>query len=115
MPSIYTQLLMATLAAPRRVTAEPTTVERLREVRWCRGQLGTRQPSASAPGWAPGAIGDQLAYDVALVGLARALGVACDENAFDPPQPERRRLEAALAARGVSLGGVDEPVSMDEP
>ena len=110
MASIYTQLLAAADARACQLAGEPTNGERLVELLRCRVQLGARRPSPSTRGWAPGAIGDQVAYDLALIGLARQLGVAC--NAFDPPEPERRRLEAELSARGVSLDDLGERASL---
>ncbi len=45
----------------------------------------------------------QLAYDLALLRLCRALDVAADPAGFTRPLPERRRLESLLAGRGVDL------------
>ena len=39
-------------------------------------------------------------------------------NDFDPPEPERRRLEIALGARGISLADLDRlrpPASQSQP
>jgi len=55
------------------------------------------------PGWALQAVADQLAYDAALVRLARARGIAIGANAFDIPDQGRAQLEEAIIALGVSL------------
>jgi hypothetical protein len=48
-------------------------------------------------------VADQLAYDVALVRLARSLGTEWDLCRFNQPLRERRTLERALGVRGIPL------------
>jgi len=55
------------------------------------------------PGWALQAVADQLAYDAALVRLARKRGVPVELGCFDVPERGRAQLEQALADRGVNL------------
>jgi len=50
---------------------------------------------------------DQLAYDVALVGLAERLGIAWELGHFDQPVRERHSLERAVVARGIPLADTD--------
>lgn len=50
---------------------------------------------------APSDLARQLAYDLALMRLCVAHGIACDARRFTRPLPERMRLEEALAAKGV--------------
>jgi hypothetical protein len=57
----------------------------------------------SDPGWALQAVTDQLAYDAALVQLARRRGVPVDLGCFDVPDRGRSQLEQALVAKGVNL------------
>ena len=52
-----------------------------------------------------------LAYDMALIGLARRLEIEFDLNSFDQRQLERNRLERALEARGL---GLDRLIELDE-
>lgn len=52
---------------------------------------------------APADIARHLAYDLALIRLCVAHGIACDVRRFTRPLPERRRLEDALEAKGVVL------------
>ncbi len=54
-------------------------------------------------GWALQAVADQLAYDAALVRLARKRGVVVDIGCFDVPDQGRARLEQALVDKGVNL------------
>lgn len=102
--SMYTELLGA--AFGHTGSGEETTAgEALAELLRVSGRLGVASElSRTGTGWAPAAVADQLAYDVALLRLSRALGIACEPAAFDPPEPERARLEEALASRGVPLG-----------
>jgi hypothetical protein len=44
-----------------------------------------------------------LEYDVALITLARLLGLHSDVDSFDQPQKARLRLEQALADHGIRL------------
>ena len=64
----YAQLLAATMARPRRLAVEPTSGERLAELLRCRGQLGHVGARRAHLAGLLTAIGDQLAYDVALMG-----------------------------------------------
>ena len=61
-----------------------------------------RHAERNDPGWALQAVADQLAYDAALVRLARKRGVSVDIGCFDVPEQGRARLEQALADMGVS-------------
>ena len=99
--SIYTQLLDSALDE---VTTdnELTPSDALAELVRCRNLLGAGF-ARTGSNWAPAAVADELAYDIALIGLARSLGVECDVNRFDRPGHERARLESELAARGIHL------------
>jgi hypothetical protein len=55
------------------------------------------------PGWAPEAVADQLAYDAALVRLARWRGIVVRPGSFANPERGRAALEAALSAHGINL------------
>ena len=57
-------------------------------------------------GWAASAVANQVAYDVALIELARCLGIACDPATFDRPALRRNELDRQLADRGVRLDRV---------
>ena len=62
-----------------------------------------RHATRTDPGWALQAVADQLAYDAALIRLARRRGIATDPSAFELPERGRAALEDALIAKGVNL------------
>ena len=63
-------------------------------------------------GWAPAAVTDQLAYDVALVTLAVEHGIEVELGGFERPQLGRIRLEQALKVQGVLTDHVgDRPAA----
>ena len=64
--------------------------------------------------WAPDAIADQLAYDVALVELSQRLGIEVDLTRFGQPRQERDRLEQALISRGIHLDEFEAPAEFRE-
>lgn len=57
----------------------------------------------SDPGWALQAIADQLAYDSALIRLARREGLHPVPATFDLPSRGRMRVAASLMGRGIHL------------
>ena len=99
---MYTQLLEAVLANE----ADPATrsrsqgsvadVVRLRHVI-------ERHAARTDPRWALQAVADQLAYDAALVRLARKRGIVAGPDTFTNPERGRAALEDALIAQGVEL------------
>jgi hypothetical protein len=107
--SMYTDLLTVALSEDHLGDGQLTTGERLANFLRHRSQLEADDPSHTGTGWAPAGIAHQMAYDVALIELARSLGVACDPMDFDQMQPGRARLEADLKVRGVPLDGLEEP------
>ena len=52
----------------------------------------------------------EIRYDGALVWLCASLGITTSTHRFSPPNPERRRLERALAARGIDLTYPSNPL-----
>jgi hypothetical protein len=106
---MYTQLLEAVLTdegdpadpVPIRTAGPLAELIRLRHVM-------ERHASRADPGWALRAVADQLAYDAALVRLARRRGVPVDLAAFDIPDRGRTGLEAVLVDMGVHLSGRED-------
>ncbi len=98
--SMYTHLLTAALKERLPAAAEPTAAETLSTLLSCRDRLRSRGKETD---WTSGALADQVAYDIALIELARCVGIDCGVDAFD--QPERRRLELSreLTARGMDM------------
>jgi hypothetical protein len=105
--SMYAQLLGAALGRAPSIEEAVTMGEALAELLRCRRRLVTNDPTAG-PDWVPAAVADQLAYDVALIRVARRYGVECELRNFAQPGSERRRLELALTSRGLRLDASDE-------
>lgn len=105
--SMYTQLLGAALEKIASSTEESTTGEALVELLRCRNRLDAGM-AREGPHWATDAIADELAYDIALIELARGFGVECDVSDFDNPRKGRAGLERDLGSRGIRLGVPDE-------
>ena len=101
---MYARLLEAVLneeadastAAPTRSSGPLAEVVRLSHVL-------ERQTDHADPEWALQGVTDQLAYDAALVRLARKRGVPTDLASFEVPARGRAQLEQALLDRGVRL------------
>ncbi len=108
--SMYTKLLDAALREPTGAddsAAEANTDDLLAEVLRRRRQMRASQPAPAGSGWAAGAVADQVAYDAALIRLARMLGIGCDVGRFATPEHERSTLEARLAERGFRLDALE--------
>jgi hypothetical protein len=73
------------------------------EILDCRSRLALWQSMGRPADWAASALANQVAYDVALIELARSVGIACDPATFDPPELRRNEVDRELAARGVHL------------
>jgi hypothetical protein len=101
--SMYTQLLEAGLRDHEISDHQPTRSESLAELQRCRGRLRS-DVVPSLPVDVLGTLTDELAYDIALVVLARGLGIDCDLFGFEQPQHERSILEKKLTTSGVVLG-----------
>jgi hypothetical protein len=106
--SIYAQLLDQALGQTHSHESS-TTGDALAQVLQLRHRLGANRSGYTGVDWAPAAVADQLAYDVALIELCRRLGVEVNLSRFGQPQHERARLEQALVARGIRLGEFDAP------
>jgi hypothetical protein len=105
---LYTKLLETALDRVHDSDPLPASGEALAELLRCRGQLGTGAFPGLGSGGMVGTVTDQLAYDIALIELARCLGIDCDLHKFGPPQHERELLEGVLAAQGILLDDLDE-------
>ncbi len=103
--SMYTQLLDAALGerpdAP--TAADDSEHGALDELLRCRAELDQGVDPAMDPDTVPTVLALQIGYDVALLQLARVVGIDSDPHRFDQPQRERERLESALRDRGISL------------
>jgi hypothetical protein len=99
---MYTELLSQALDQIESSGEGQTTGEALAELLRSRAQLSLAA-SRTLAGWAPSAVADELAYDVALMALARRHAVVCDPLRFERPREERLRLEQELASQGIRL------------
>jgi hypothetical protein len=109
--SIYSQLLSAALERTDGSEDEPTTGDALASLLACRSKLENQPAKRTGSDWAAAALADQLAYDIALIGLAQRLDIDFDLDRFDQRQLERSRLERALAGRGL---GLDQLIELEE-
>jgi hypothetical protein len=101
---MYSQLLEAVLADEEDPEARPRSQGPLADVMRLRHAMDRRAAQADGdPGWAMQAVADQLAYDAALIRLARRRGIPTDPARFENPGQGRAEVEDALVAIGVDL------------
>ncbi len=105
---MYTQLLEAVLAYEADPDTQPRSQGPLADVVRLRHTL-ERHAARTDPGWALQAVADQLAYDAALIRLARKRGIPIGAGGLRQPRagpdrtggrPRRQRGEPAAAGRG---------------
>ena len=112
--SMYVNLLSAALGqrpfaeadaeANAGADAEPERYA-IEEVRRRRAELERGVPPGTDGDAVPLLLAQQVGYDVALMELARAVGIDTGPDRFEQPQQERARLEQAIGERGISLDG----------
>jgi hypothetical protein len=107
--NMYSQLLGSAL--DHRAGDPLSPGEALSHLVLCRSRFAKAASLRTGSGWASVAIADQLAYDVALIALAKGIGIPWDIRNFDRPEEERTRLEGALRSQGLDVDAVgnDEP------
>jgi hypothetical protein len=105
--SIYVQLLDAALAEAPPQPDEMTTGDAVAELLRRRGNLNTNKSSRGGSLWAPDAVANELAYDMALIRLARFLGIECDADDFELPGRGRAQIELSLMSKGIRLDDSD--------
>jgi hypothetical protein len=116
--TIYTQLLSVALDEARTSndeTCHTSTTEALANVAACRSRLHVDAGAPAQPDWAPGALADQLAYDIALIDLARHFDIDVDLDGFGRSLTERARIEQMLISRGLPLDHGNEFVTVERP
>ena len=104
--SMYADILERAFERRPGTGAPPSVNEATWELLRCRRRLASTHPGNRLTGWAASAVANQVAYDVALIELARCLGIACDPATFDRPALRRNELDRQLAERGVRLDRV---------
>lgn len=111
---MYRALLAASLAdaGVNENSDRQTAGELLASLLVARGRLveGGRDSAGSAHE----RVTRELAYDVALVRLCRARGVAVDEGGFAQPVEQRYRLERMLEAQGIDVADLTAPIPPGE-
>ena len=113
---MYSQLLEAVLANEADPEARPRSQGPLADVMRLRHAMDRRASQADGdPGWAMQAVADQLAYDAALIRLARRRGIPTDPARFEIPEHGRAEIEEALIAMGVNLPGPTARGSGSDP
>jgi hypothetical protein len=109
---MYTQLLGTALAEQPPPDPRGATGARLTALRSCRSRMRHNERTRAGYGWAPEAVSDQLAYDVALVMLAAEHGIDVELEGFERPHLGRSHLEQALADQGIPMDDTgDQPAS----
>ena len=111
---MYTQILEAALSERSEPDAGMTTGEALAVLLECRRQLGSIAASERGGDWSSAALANQVAYDIALIDLARCVDLDCDPRSFDQPERHRTRLRQELISHGVrfdELGQTDNSAS----
>ena len=101
--SMYSHFLTIALGQALPSDGPTTTGQALGRLLQRRGLLDEVRGESGASGGAPAALSRELDYDVALIRLARLIGVHSDIASFDRPQTERSRLEQALVDHGIRL------------
>ncbi len=104
---MYTQLLDVAIRQRPRSDANITTGDALSTLRDCRQHLGPITSPERGTDWSSIALAHQVAYDLALIDLARGVGLDCDPSSFDPPQRRRSEIERELTSRGIHLDEQD--------
>jgi hypothetical protein len=100
---MYTQLLDAAFAGHAPGEGRMTRGLAVAEVVRCRDELEEGTPAGLDADTVPVVLALEIGYDVALLELARVLGVETDPRRFDQPQRERDRLEHVFNDLGIHL------------
>ena len=116
---MYSQLLASALDSDHLVSdeldgdqpvdGEPTAGAALSHLLRCRSQLGVSRESQQKGEGSYVTLANHLAYDAALIQLARLLGVQCSADEYDFPEKARSRLEAFLRGQGIPLDEIEPP------
>jgi len=102
--SMYTDILHQAFERRPQAAGPPMVSDAVEELLECRSRLALTRSLERRTDWAASALANQVAYDVALIELARSVGLACDPATFDQPELRRSEVGRELAARGVDLG-----------
>jgi hypothetical protein len=101
---MYAELLDAAFSERPAADSRATVSEALSALLHCRDRLGSSASQADATATS---LANQVAYDIALIELARAAGLDCEPNTFDQPERRRAELRTELISRGIRLDNLD--------
>ncbi len=105
---MYAKLLAAALADRPSSEIDEDPGSLLSEVKWRHSLLDSSAHNNAISNSAPVALADELAYDIALIALARSAGIQCDVNGFDQPVQQRLKLEQEVARQGIKIFDSDK-------
>jgi hypothetical protein len=108
---MYTQILDVALRERPPRQPEKAPGEALSTLLERRRHLDAVASSERGTDWAPAALANQVAYDVALIELAQCVGLDCEPGSFDQPHLRRAEIERQLMSRGLRLDEPDQPVN----
>jgi hypothetical protein len=101
--SMYADILDSAFGWLPKAESPPTMTDAINVLVDCRTRLGQTRTTERPTDWAASALANQVAYDVALIELARSVGIACGPDTFDQPELRRSELRRELAIRGVDV------------
>jgi len=106
---MYTDILET---AQRQRPADPQTVaDAMTELLYRQSRLCSDNAPERSTDWTATALADQVAYDVALIELARSIGFTRERRALERPDLCRTDMIRELLARGLRL---DESATTSE-
>jgi hypothetical protein len=105
---MYAHILEVALRERSQPDTGITTGEALAILFDCRRHLDLIASSERGMDWSSTALANQVAYDLALIDLARCVGLDCDPISFDQPQRRRIEMEHQLISRGIRLDERDQ-------
>jgi hypothetical protein len=101
--SIYADILHRAFESRPKTVGPPMVSDAVEELLHRRSRLAVPRSIERPTDWAARALANQVAYDVALIELARSVGLACDPASFDQPELRRNQVDRELATRGVHV------------
>ena len=108
--SMYADILHRAFESRPRTIGPPMVSDAVEELLDRRSRLAVPRSIGRPTDWAARALANQVACDVALIELARSVGLECDPATFDQPELRRHEVDRELAARGVHL---DRPATRE--
>jgi hypothetical protein len=102
---MYAQILDTAFRERPSPVAKATVSEALSAFLYCRDRLNPLEMQADRTTIA---LANQVAYDIALIELARSGGLDVDPQTFDQPERRRTELRRELIARGIRLDKPDK-------